>query len=274
MRLLEPRVEAAAGTPGSRCARGPRNTTSRSSPAAVGTLAQRGQALGVAAGGDLGAHRGHAEVGQVDRREPCRCHARSLLSPAVSTGRPTPTRARCRGTGRPRPSSTGPTSPSGHVTRTWASVAGPMPTCVQPSWPPMWPPPTTTSRRTAPASPAFVSITAPIASRLPPGWLSRSASQPPIGAGASADPAADVAPDPHRRPEVRLDQVEQAVLVEVGERGAAAAIERHDARRLRALDERPVGLAEEQVARIALSRSRASRRRCPWTRTGPSGRRC
>ena len=98
----------------------------------------------------------------------------------------------------------GPTSPSGHVTRTWASVTGPMPTCGQPSWPPMWPPPTTTSRRLDVASPARdVSITAPIASRLPPGWLSRSDSQPPIGRRRIGRSAPDVAPDPHRRPEVR-----------------------------------------------------------------------
>ena len=42
----------------------------------------------------------------------------------------------------------------------------------------------------------------------------------------------DVAPQPHGRIEVDLDQVEEAVGVEVGQRGSAAPFEIDDARRL------------------------------------------
>ena len=54
-----------------------------------------------------------------------------------------------------------------------------------------------------------------------------------------------------RRAVVDLDEVEQPVEVEVREGRAATAVEGHDARLLGALDERPIGLAEQQVARIA-----------------------
>ena len=65
-----------------------------------------------------------------------------------------------------------------------------------------------------------------------------------------AVPRADVPPDPDRRAVVDLDEVEQAVEVEVGERRAAAPVEARGSRpRRRALDERAVGLAEEEVAR-------------------------
>ena len=54
-----------------------------------------------------------------------------------------------------------------------------------------------------------------------------------------------------RLAEVDLDEVEQAVEVEVGDGGAAAAGEaRAIAGRLGGLDERPVGLAEQEVARV------------------------
>jgi hypothetical protein len=60
----------------------------------------------------------------------------------------------------------------------------------------------------------------------------------------------DVPPELDGRPQVQLDQVEEAVAVEVGQRRAATGSKIDDAGLLRALDERPVRLTDEQVARI------------------------
>src|SRR6185437_8004308 len=57
--------------------------------------------------------------------------------------------------------------------------------------------------------------------------------------GFGGIPAADAPPDLRRRAEVDLDEVEQTVEIEVGQRRPAAAIEAEDAGRLRALLERP-----------------------------------
>ena len=143
----------------------------------------------------------------------------------------------------------GPASPSGQVTRTCASLAAPSPRWVQPSWPPMWPPPTAVSRRVM-ASPTLLSMIAPIASRLPPGW-SQSNPEPVAHRCRRVDRTGPhVAPHPDRRPEEDLDEVEQPVLVEVRERRAPAPIEAHDAGRLGGLGVHPVRLSEEQVAWI------------------------
>ena len=63
-------------------------------------------------------------------------------------------------------------------------------------------------------------------------------------------PGADVAPEPHRRVHVHLDEVEEPVQVEVGERRPASAVEAEDPRGVGRLAERPVGPAEEQVAGV------------------------
>src|SRR3954469_21758572 len=60
-----------------------------------------------------------------------------------------------------------------------------------------------------------------------------------------------VPPDPHRRSVERFDEVEAAVEVEVGDGGAAPAIEVEDPGLVGHLDERAIGLAEKQVARVA-----------------------
>ena len=136
--------------------------------------------------------------------------------------------------------------------------AGPSPKWTQPSWPPAWPPPTVSSRRSV-VSPTLTSIQAPIASRFGPGWVSR-----------SAEPVARPAPDaaaPPSTPTFRqtrtgvvvedLDEVGQAVEVEVGQGRTAAARVVEDAGRLGDLDERAVRLAEEEVATGRGSRSPA-----------------
>ena len=51
--------------------------------------------------------------------------------------------------------------------------------------------------------------------------------------------------------QVHLDEVEPAVEIEVRQRRPTPAIEVDDARRLGALDERPVGLADQQIAGVA-----------------------
>src|SRR5258706_4607369 len=63
---------------------------------------------------------------------------------------------------------------------------------------------------------------------------------------------ADAPPDLDRGTEVDLDEVEQSVEVEVGQRRAATEVEADDAGGIGALDGRSVGLAEEEVARVLL----------------------
>ena len=65
-------------------------------------------------------------------------------------------------------------------------------------------------------------------------------------------PCSDISPDDGIGSVVDLDEVEQAVEVEVGQRRAAPPIESQDAGPIGRLDEGPVRLAEEQVAWIAL----------------------
>src|SRR5436309_7592965 len=61
-----------------------------------------------------------------------------------------------------------------------------------------------------------------------------------------------VAPDSHRGPVERLEQVEAAVEVEIDERGTASSIEVDESGSLGRLDERSVRLPEEEVAGISL----------------------
>ena len=137
------------------------------------------QPVGVERRGQLRRLVGHAEFGQVDRREPGPGHGRlhGVTSPV------------------PRSSVTywsaatgihGPCSPSGQVTRTSARSAAPSPKWVGPSRPLTWPPPTVTSRSIV-VSPALTSIHEPIASLFGPGSLSWTPSQWPI-AGLSEAP--------------------------------------------------------------------------------------
>ena len=100
--------------------------------------------------------------------------------------------------------------------------AQPSPKWTQPSWPPAWPPPTVSSRRSdrvADARPRSRRRSRPVRPRL---RRAARASQSPIGAGVAGVARPDVPPEPHGLAVVDLDQVEQAVEIEVGQRGAAA----------------------------------------------------
>ena len=99
-------------------------------------------------------------------------------------------------------------------------------------------------------SPTRTSTHAPTASTLGAGWRSRTATQLPIAAGASASPAPTLRHTDDRLDAVDDDEIEQPVEVEVDESGAAGPVVADDAGVLGALDERAVGLADQQVARI------------------------
>ena len=62
----------------------------------------------------------------------------------------------------------------------------------------------------------------------------------------------DVAPDPHRRAVVDLNEVEHPIEVEVGERRPSPSIERDDAGRVGGLVKCSVLLSDEKVARVLL----------------------
>src|SRR5437773_976906 len=81
--------------------------------------------------------------------------------------------------------------------------------------------------------------------------LLRAEGEPAGGRCRGCVPYAEVPPDPRRRPQVDLDEVEQAVEVEVGEGRPASEVIAQDPGRVRALLERPVRLAEQEVARVA-----------------------
>ena len=190
-----------SGTRGWRCARGPRRRRGGRIPrASARARGARPPAPRTASAGSSGRGPGTPKSGRSTVASRAVRHRRSSSSArrAASTGRPRPRRARCRTNRSAGDASATARSPSGQVTRTSASVAGPSPTCVQPSWPPMWPPPTTTSRRPMTVSPTRISTTAPIASRLPPGWRSRYAEPVAHRRRRVGRPRADVAP--HARP--------------------------------------------------------------------------
>ena len=143
----------------------------------------------------------------------------------------------------------GPTVPSGHWTRSSAFSADPSPRWIQPSWPPACPPPTVSSRATT---------------RSPDPELDPGADRVAVRTGL-AEPdrrplaerrrrlgraGADVAPELHVLAPLHLDEVEQAVEVEVHERRAAALREVDDPGVLGALDERAVGLPEQEVVGV------------------------
>ena len=127
--------------------------------------------------------------------------------------------------------------------------APPSPKWIQPSSPPAWPPPTVTSRSTI-RSPSLTSIQAPIASGLGPSLRRRTREPVAHRLRLSASPAPTLRHSGTFSRAVHLDQVEQAVEVEVDQRRPAAARRVDDAGCLGALDERAVGLAEKQVARV------------------------
>ena len=104
--------------------------------------------------------------------------------------------------------------------------------------------------------------------RWAPAGCSRTASQLPIAAGASASPEPTLRHTRDRLDAVDDDEIEQPVEVEVDERGAAGPVVADDPGRLGALDERAVGLPDQQVAGVTRWRSPPVRRRCPWRRTG------
>ena len=103
----------------------------------------------------------------------------------------------------------------------WRPARRPSPTWIQPSCPPTWPPPIVISRRIVGRRPGPRSRrrshrgSARAGSRGAP-------SQWPIAVGVAASPAPDVPPQLDRIAVVDLDQVEQPVEVEVGQRSAAA----------------------------------------------------
>ena len=240
MRVLDPRARIRlrdAVRAGSRSAF---TTTRRSSPdrvrAAQGRRAHAGYAARRSRDAGLRGRSPGTRSGRV-AAQPCR----TSLVRAVG---------RSRRSRRPRTARHGrhAGSPSGHVTRTSAAVAGPSPTWMRPE-------------RAADVPAADHQLAAqhgladpdldhgpdgvPVGARLARGGRPASA---PWARAPSAVPAPDVAPDPDRRAEVGLNEVRQAVEVEVRQRRAPAP--RRSSRtpgRLGGLDERPVGLAEEQV---------------------------
>ena len=209
-RLLEPRVE-----PGEerdvRAVLAVRVDDEAVERARVRARAQRGDALGVRA------RPGSRAAGRASRSRAGRSSP-AARSPSSSP----PHRARRASTARPRrrPRSMThePVAGDAHATapprrraRSPAPrprVAGPSPTCVQPSWPPMCPPPTTTSRRPMTVSPTRTSTSAPIASRLPPGCAQPQPEPVAHRRGRAGGARADVAPHAHRRAEVDLDEVQ------------------------------------------------------------------
>ena len=146
---------------------------------------------------------------------------------------------------------------------------GPSPTCVQPSWPPTWPPPTVELAR---GSSRVAGLR--LDHRADRVAVRAGLAQPQRRASGPSAPAHPPCPHPTFRqsadgaPRFDLDEVEQPVEVEVGERRAAAAVEGHDARpprRPRRTCRRP---GRGTGCSGPSSRSRAARRRCPWRRTG------
>ena len=191
---------------------------------------------------------GHPEVGQVDVREAGRPRRRrhAAQPPAVDHGSIGWSRrarsmheAVSAATGIHGPDlAVGPGDPDLRVARRRPARSG-----SSPAAPLAWPPPTVTSRWTV-RSPTLTSTHAPIASRFGAGSV-----QPQRRASGPSAPA----PRPCRPPTFRhsltfsrrvdLDEVQQPVQVEVGERGAAAAREADDAGLLGALARtcRPAG---------------------------------
>ena len=99
-------------------------------------------------------------------------------------------------------------------------------------------------------SPILTLIQAPIASRFGP-WLLEADGRPVTHRRRrSARARADPSPEPDVLPARDLDDVEQAVQVEVDHRRPTTPGEVDDAGVLGALDEGVVGLADEQVGRV------------------------
>ena len=144
----------------------------------------------------------------------------------------------------------GPVSPSGHWTRTSASVASPSPVWSQPASPLAWPPPTVISLDVVRSS-ARTSSHAPTASTLGAG-CSQAHGEPVPGRNGTVGVAPpDVPPHLHGLAPVHHDEVEHPVQVEIDHSGAAGPFEADDAGILSRLRERAVGAAEEEVAGVA-----------------------
>src|SRR5207245_5756613 len=62
----------------------------------------------------------------------------------------------------------------------------------------------------------------------------------------------NVSPDTHGRAVAHLDEIHHPIEVEVSEGRSTRPVERHDARCIGGLAERPILLAEEKVARVLL----------------------
>ena len=127
-----------------------------------------GEAGRVGGGREVWSPVGHAEVGESDRSEAGPPRRRASAAHGTRISGPVAPRS-IRTVRSASIVIQGPSSPSGHVTRTSALVAGPSPTWVGPSWPLLWPPPMVTSRASV-RSPIRISIQAPIASRFGPSW--------------------------------------------------------------------------------------------------------
>ena len=204
--------------------------------------------------GAPGARRGHAEVGQVDRREPCALPSSILLSRrAASTGTADADAALdVDEPVRRRPSATGPTSPSGQVTRTWASVAGPEPHMLPAQLAADVPAAHDELRGAVAESPAWVSIDradrVAVAARLARAGTRASR---PSRAGASAVPPPTFRQTRTGAPRLASTRSSSPSWLKSASAAPRPRSNDDDARRLGALDERAVGLAEEQVARVA-----------------------
>ena len=85
-------------------------------------------------------------------------------------------------------------------------------------------------------------------------WVLRDAERDPVAHRARPRGIArsDVSPQPHRRAVVDLDEVEQPIEVEIGERCPSSSIEAQDAGGIGGLVERPIRLPEEKIARVPL----------------------
>ena len=262
VRYASVRAVLAVGVDDEAVVAAPRPSRSRSALEARGVQRRRQLGRGV----------GHPEVGQVDVGEarPSRVGARHRRqrSPAAATGRAWPAR-RARSmtnrlavdaasTARPRRRAT--------CTRTSASSRRAEPEVDPAELAAAWPPPTVSSRRWTVRSPTAPRPTRRSRRGSAPAGRAAAPSQLPIGAGASAVAGADVPPQlRRRRAVVDLDEVEQPVEVEVGQRGAAAAVEVDDARPPRR-PRRTCRRAGRGAGCSGPSRRivRLSPRRCPW----------
>ena len=259
-----------------RCARDRRRR--RRARSRVAPLAPAGfEARGVGRGRERRHRLGVAEVGQRRRSPAVRRSLAALPAAGPVTRRSASGVARHRRRSAPRsttakPStgsgSHGPTSPSGHWTRTSAVCAGPSPKCVQPSWPPWWPPPTVSSRSMT-RSPILTLIQAPMASRFG-AWL--------------LEP--DGRPVTHRRRRIGRPRSDARQRRTFSRRSTSTMSSRPSRLRSTTAAPRPrakstmpassapstkvsIGLADEQVGWGPRPRTPPSPRRCPWSRRGP-----